>query len=118
MLLSPECLAEPTCCSEGSSCVDDCFDPSIAIDPNVDNEPATLETAECNAEAMTKYQPYRAVLKLKTNCPRCKAKMCYHSLLYKHRCPALTGCNEQRERRRLEALEAKVARKYGLDVEA
>ena len=69
---------------------------------------------------MTKYQPYRAVLKLKTNCPRCKAKMCYHSLLYKHRCPALMGddCNEQRERRRLEALEAKVARKYGLGVEA
>jgi len=61
--------------------------------------------------AAKKHHPSRDILRERRKCPGCEIEMTYHALTYKHRC---RGGPEAKRRRRLEKLDARIERRWGL----
>ena len=54
--------------------------------------------------------PSRQALRSKTTCQHCDAKLSYHALIYKHKCPQVSVGHEARVNRSLEKLKERAAK--------
>ena len=72
---------------------------------------SVVPTMAATTEAK-KPHPSRDILRARRACPGCGIEMTYHALTYKHRC---RGGPEAKRRRRLEKLDARIERRWGLE---